>query len=148
MAYRPGSDPSESATPEELRHLPTAELVKQLAQETSTLVRQELDLAKAEVTTKAKKAGFGLGELGGAGLVALYALGALTACVIAALALVLPVWLAALIVTVVYALIAGVLALIGRRQLQEGLPPTPTQTQETVREDIQWVQNRTKSDNK
>jgi hypothetical protein len=141
-------DPLDPARAADLRGLPTAELVKQLAQETSTLVRLELDLAKAEITLKAKKTGFGLGELGAAGLAGLYALGALTACAIAALALVMPVWLAALIVGAVYALAAGVLALIGRRQLKEGLPPTPTQTQETLKEDVEWVQNRMRSDNK
>src|ERR1700694_4791751 len=82
-----------------LRNLPLGELVKQLAEETSMLVRQELELAKTEMTQKGKRAGVGLGELGGAGLVALYALGALTACFIAALALLVPVWGAALIVT-------------------------------------------------
>ncbi len=141
-------DPLAPARARDLRGLPTVELVRQLAQETSTLVRQELDLAKAEMTVKAKKSGFGLGELGAAGLLGLYALGALTACAIAALALLLPVWLAALIVGAVYALIAGVLALIGRRQLKEALPLTPTQTQETLKEDVEWVQNRIRSGNK
>jgi Putative Actinobacterial Holin-X, holin superfamily III len=123
----------------DLRQLPIGELVKQLAEETSTLVRQELELAKAEMTQKGKQAGLGLGELGGAGIVGLYALGALTACLIAALALAMPVWLAALIVAVVYGIIASVLALIGRRQLQQGLPPTPERTQQTVKEDIEWA---------
>jgi hypothetical protein len=123
----------------DLRQLPAAELVKQLAEETSLLVRKELELARAEMTQKGKKAGIGLGELGGAGIVALYALGALTACFIAALALAMPVWLAALIVAVVYGIIAGVLALIGRRQLQQSLPPTPERTQQTVKEDIEWA---------
>ena len=125
----------------DLRQLPAGELVKQLAEETSLLVRKELELAQAEMTQKGKKAGIGLGELGGAGIVALYALGALTACFIAALALAMPVWLAALIVAVVYGIIAGVLALIGRRQLQQSLPPTPERTQQTVKEDIEWAKN-------
>ena len=125
----------------DLRQLPAGELVKQLAEETSLLVRKELELAQAEMTQKGKKAGIGLGELGGAGIVALYALGALTACFIAALALAMPVWLAALIVAIVYGIIAGVLALIGRRQLQQSLPPTPERTQQTVKEDIEWAKN-------
>ena len=128
----------------DLRQLPTGELVKQLAEETSALVRSELELARAEMTQKGKRAGIGLGELGGAGIVALYALGALTACFIAALALAMPVWLAALIVAVVYGIIAGVLALIGRRQLQQSLPPTPERTQRTIKEDVDWVKNQTK----
>src|SRR5918911_1924579 len=103
----------------DLLRVPTGELVKQLAEEVSGLVRAEIQLARAEVTAKGKRAGIGLGELGAAGIVALYALGALTACFIAALALAMPVWLAALIVAIVYGIIAGVLALIGRRQLKE-----------------------------
>jgi hypothetical protein len=125
----------------DLRQLPAGELVKQLAEETSALVRKEIELARAEMTQKGKQAGIGLGELGAGGIVALYALGALTACFIAALALAMPVWLAALIVAVVYAIIAGVLALIGRRQLQQSLPPTPERTQQTVKEDIEWAKN-------
>jgi hypothetical protein len=117
------------------------ELVKQLAEETSTLVRQELELAKAEITQKGKKAGIGLGELGGAGIVALYALGALTACFIAALALAMPVWLAALIVTIVYGAIAGVLALVGRRQLRQSNPTSLERTEKTVKEDVEWAKN-------
>ncbi|MBJ7596898.1 MAG: phage holin family protein [Candidatus Dormibacteraeota bacterium] len=129
--------------PEEpdLRQQPMGELVKQLAEETSTLVRQELELAKAEMTQKGKKAGIGLGELGGAGIVALYALGALTACFIAALALAMPVWLAALIVAIVYGVIAGVLALIGRRQLQQSKPTSLERTEKTVKEDVEWAKN-------
>jgi uncharacterized membrane protein YqjE len=134
--------------PADLRRLPTGELVKELAEEVSNLVRAELDLAKAELTEKSKRAGIGLGELGAAGIVALYALGALTACFIAALALAMPVWAAALIVTVVYAIIAAVLALIGRQQLQRGLPPTPERTQRTIKEDIEWAKTRTPSSEK
>ncbi len=127
---------------EDLRHLPTGELVKQLAEETSTLVRQEIELARAEMTAKAKRAGIGLGELGSAGIAALYGLGALTACVIAALALAMPVWAAALVVAVVYAAVAGVLALVGRRQLEQGLPVTPERTQQTIKEDLEWAKTR------
>ena len=73
---------------------------------------------------------------------ALYALGALTACFIAALALLVPVWAAALIVTVVYGIVAGVLAMIGRRQLQS-TPLAPEKTQQTIKEDIEWVKTKT-----
>jgi uncharacterized membrane protein YqjE len=131
--------------PADLRRLPTGEIVKELAEEVSSLVRAELDLAKAELTEKGKRAGIGLGELGAAGIVALYALGALTACFIALLALVAPVWAAALVVTVVYAIIALVLYLVGRQQLQQGLPPTPERTQQTIKEDIEWAKTRTPS---
>jgi hypothetical protein len=126
----------------DLRQLPMGELVKQLAEETSTLVRQEIELARAEVTQKGKRAGLGLGELGGAGIVALYAVGALTACLIAALALFVPVWLAALIVAVVYGIIAGVLAMIGRRQLQQSNPTNLERTERTIKEDVEWAKNQ------
>src|SRR2546429_2926157 len=128
--------------PEALRQLPVGDLVKQLAEETSLLVRQEIELARTEMTLKAKRAGIGLGELGGAGIVALLAIGALTACLIAALALAMPVWAAALIVAVVYGAVAGVLAVVGRRQLQRGLPPTPERTQQTIKEDIEWAKTQ------
>jgi hypothetical protein len=131
--------------PADLRRLPTGEIVKELAEEVSNLVRAELDLAKAELTQKGKQAGIGLGELGAAGIVALYALGALTACFIALLALVTPVWAAALIIAVIYGIIALVLYLVGRQQLQRGLPPTPDRTQKTIKEDIEWAKTRTPS---
>jgi uncharacterized membrane protein YqjE len=131
--------------PAELRQLPIGEIVKQLAEEVSSLVRAELDLAKAELTEKGKQAGIGLGQLGAAGIVALYALGALTACFIAALALAMPVWVAALIVTVVYGIVAAVLYFVGRQRLERGLPPTPERTQQTIKEDIEWAKTRTPS---
>jgi uncharacterized membrane protein YqjE len=131
--------------PADLRRLPTGEIVKELAEEMSSLVRAELDLARAELTEKGKRAGIGLGELGAAGIVALYAVGALTACFIALLALVSPVWAAALVVTVVYAIIALVLYLVGRQQLQQGVPPTPERTQQTIKENIEWAKTRTPS---
>ena len=134
--------------PADLRRQPTGELVKELAEEVSNLVRAELELARAEITAKGKRAGIGLGELGAAGIVALYALGALTACFIAALALAMPVWLAALIVAVVYGIIAAVLYFVGRQQLERGLPPTPERTQRTIKEDIEWAKTRTPSSEK
>src|SRR6202011_6262498 len=112
----------------------------------SELVVDELELARAEITEKGKRAGIGIGELGAAGLAVLYALGALTACLIAALAaLGTPVWAAALIVAIVYGIVALVLYLVGRQQLQRGLPPTPERTQQTIKEDIEWAKTRTPS---
>ena len=127
---------------EELRQLPTGELVRQLAADVTTLVRQEIALARTEMVTKGKRAGIGLGELGAAGVGALYALGALTACFIAALALLVPVWAAALVVAIVYGAITAGLALTGRRQLQENLPPTPERTEETIKESFEWAKSR------
>ena len=121
-----------------------AELVKDLAGQTSTLVRQEIQLAQAEVTEKGRVAGRGAGLLGGAAMAALLALGALTACLIAALDAALPLWAAALIVTVLWAVVGAVLARAGRAALQNATPPAP-QTVETVKEDIQWAKTRTGS---
>ena len=126
----------------QLREQPMGELFKQLSNDLSTLVRQELRLAQAEMTEKGKNAGVGVGLFGGAGIVGLLALGALTASVIAALATGMDVWLAALIVTVAYAAVAGVLALIGKSRVTEAVPPVPEQTVETVKEDVQWAKSQ------
>ncbi len=124
------------------------ELFKELSNDLSTLVRQELKLAQAEMTEKGKRAGIGAGMFVAAGIVALLALGALTACVIAALAEGMDVWLAALIVTAIYLAVAGVLALIGRKRVSEATPPVPEQTVETVKEDVQWAKTRLPSGSK
>jgi hypothetical protein len=131
--------------PPELRDQSIGELVKDLAGETSTLVRKEIDLAKAEMTERAKLAGKGAATLAAGAIAALLALGALTAGLIAALDLAMPTWLAALIVAVVYAAIAGVLAQTGRKQVQEATPPVPEETIESVKEDVQWAKTRTRS---
>ena len=129
----------------EARDNSIGDLVKDLAAETSTLVRQEIDLAKAEMTERGKRAGKGAGMLAAGAVVGLLALGALTAVLIAALDLAMPTWLAALIVTVVYAAIAGVLIQIGRKQVQEAAPPVPEETIDSVKEDVQWAKTRTRS---
>jgi uncharacterized membrane protein YqjE len=121
------------------------ELVKDLAGETSTLVRQEIDLAKAEMTERGKQAGKGAGMLAAAALVGLLAAGALTACLIAVLDGAMATWLAALVVTVVYAAIAGALAMTGRKQIREAAPPVPEQAIDSVKEDVQWAKTRTRS---
>jgi len=131
--------------PEELRERPIGDLVKQLAGQTSTLVRQELDLAKAELAEKGRVAGKGAGLLGGAAAVGLLAAGALTACLILALDELVPDWLAALIVALVLGAVAGVLALQGRNRMRAATPPVPQQTVETVKEDVEWAKTRTPS---
>jgi len=128
----------------DLRARPFGELVQQLAKETSTLVRQEIELAKAEVTEKGRQAGKGAGMFGAAGIIALLALGALTAAAILALDLAVAGWLAALIVAAVYGATAGLLALAGKGRVQEATPPAP-QTVETVKEDIEWAKTRGRS---
>lgn len=129
----------------ELRQEPIGNLLKRLSQETTQLVRQEIDLAKAEMTEKGKRAGIGAGMFGAAGVVGLLALGALTAFFIMLLDGALANWLSALIVAVVYGAIAGVLALRGRDKVQEATPPVPEQTVETVKEDIQWAKTQRQS---
>jgi uncharacterized membrane protein YqjE len=129
----------------DLRERPTAELLKQLSDQTTSLVRQEIELAKLEFREKGKKAGVGAGMFGAAGVLGLYAVGALTATIILALATFLPGWLAALIVTVIYAAIAGILALRGKSEVKEATPPMPQQAVETTKEDVRWVKTRAQS---
>jgi uncharacterized membrane protein YqjE len=120
----------------------TAELLRQLSEQTGDLVRKEMELAKAELRVKGKAAGLGAGMFGGAGLVALYAVGALTACAILALAIVVDAWLAALIVGVAYAAIAGILALTGKKKVEQATPPVPEQAIESTKEDVEWTKQR------
>ena len=127
------------------REQPVGELFKQLSEETSTLMRQELALARAELTQKGKEAGKGAGLLGGAGVAGLMALGAFTAFVILLLDKAVAAWLAALIVAVVYAAVAGALAMRGKERVQQATPPTPEQTVDTVKEDVEWAKSRTRS---
>ena len=119
-----------------------SELTKQLAAQTSELARKEVELAKAELAIKGKRAGLGAGMFGGAGLFGLYAVGALTAAAILALANAVAPWLAALIVGAVYGAIAGVLALTGKTKVQQAVPPVPEQATESVKEDVQWAKSR------
>jgi uncharacterized membrane protein YqjE len=138
-------DSTDTRQSEQLREQPIGDLLKQLATETTTLVRQELDLAKAEMREKGKKAGPGFGMIGAAGGVALLALGALTACLILALDGVMPNWLAALIVAVVYGAVAAVLYMRGKEKVDDAGSPAPRQTIETVKEDVQWAKHPTTS---
>lgn len=135
-------DNPNSPTPTELRDQHLGELFKQLSNDLSTLVRQELNLAQAEMTAKGRQAGLGAGMFGVAGIVALLALGCFSAFVIALLATGMETWLAALIVTAVYGLLAGVLALLGKSRLSRATPAVPEQTMETVKEDAQWAKTQ------
>ncbi len=118
------------------------DLARQLSEQTTRLIHQEIELAKAEMTVKGKRAGIGAGMFGGAGVFGFYALGALTATAILALSLAVAAWLAALIVTVVLAAIAGALALQGRHKVQQATPPVPEQAAESVKEDVQWAKTQ------
>ncbi|HET9213404.1 MAG TPA: phage holin family protein [Gaiellaceae bacterium] len=133
------------ADSEELREQSIGELLKRLADETATLVRKELELAKVEYAEKGKRAGLGAGLLSGAMVAALLALGAFTAFLVLALDGALPNWAAALIVAALYGIVATVLALRGRERLEEAGGPVPEQTKETIEEDLQWARNRATS---
>ena len=131
---------------DDLRDRPIGDLLRELSQETTTLVKQELELAKAEMTQKGKHAGAGAGFIGGGALFGLGMFCALTAMLIALLATAVDhVWLAALIVAVVYGAVAGVLALRGKDKIQEATPVAPEQTVETVKEDVECARSQTRS---
>jgi uncharacterized membrane protein YqjE len=115
------------------------ELVQQLSNQTSTLVRQELKLAQTELQEKGKRMGIGAGMFGGAGIVALYGVGALIAAAIIGLATLLEPWIAAVIVGAVLLAVAGVLALIGRKQVERGTPPVPQEAIESAKRDVDEV---------
>jgi len=118
------------------------DLVKQLSEQTSTLVRKELKLAQLEMQDKGKRAGIGAGLFGGAGLIALYGGGALIAGIILLLATASEPWLAALIVAVVLFAVAGVAALMGKKQVEQATPPQPEQAIESTKRDVDVVKAR------
>ena len=136
-----------SDTTQDKRDQSTGELVKELSREVSELVRQELALAKAEMTQKGKKAGLGAGLLSGAAVLGLAAVGGSMAFFILLLDHAMPSWLAALIVTLAYAAAAGVLALQGKQKITEATPPAPEQAIESVKEDVQWAKTHASSKN-
>jgi uncharacterized membrane protein YqjE len=141
-AHAAGDLPVDDAR--DARERPIGELVKDLSQQTSTLVRKEIELARAELQEKGKIAGKGAGMLGGAAVAGLLALGALTAALIALLDKAMATWVAALIVMALWAVVALVLAKSGQKALKTATPPAP-QTVETVKEDIEWAKNPTES---
>lgn len=124
-------------TAEPLKDRSTAELLRRLSEQIRSLIQQEIRLAKAELTEKGKRAGKGAGMLAAAAVVGLYAIGVLLATIILALDTVMPTWLAALIVTVVLLVIAGILAMMGRSQARKATPAAPARTMESVKKDVQ-----------
>jgi uncharacterized membrane protein YqjE len=127
---------------EERSDRPLGDLVQDLSQQTAALVRQEMRLAQVELQEKGKHAGIGVGMFGGAGLVALYGAAALIAAVIMLIATGLEPWIAALIVGVVLLAVAGVLALLGRKQVDRATPPKPERAMESVQRDVEHVKGR------
>lgn len=115
------------------------ELVSALSEKFSTLIRDEISLAKAEMAEKAKNAGIGIGLFVGAGVLAFWATGVLIATIILGIAEALPAWLAALIVFLGILVIAVVLILIGKKSLEKGNPPVPERAQASIKADIEAV---------
>lgn len=129
----------DSTTPDER---PVAQLVQDLSQQTATLVRQELRLAQLEMQRKGKKAGIGLGLFGGAGIVAFYGVGVLIAAAVLALATAVDAWVSALVVAVVLFAVAGLAALIGKKEVTEATPPVPEQAIDSTQKDVQEIKDR------
>ncbi|MGO8884666.1 MAG: phage holin family protein [Streptosporangiaceae bacterium] len=121
---------------------PTGDLVKQMTEQVSRLIRDELKLAEIEMTRKGARAGRGIGIFGGSGVIALYAVGCLLAAAIAGIATAVPVWLAALIVGVVLLGVAGIGALAGRSQLKKATPAMPEETVQSVKADVEEIKER------
>jgi membrane protein len=118
------------------------DLVRQLSEQTTTLIRQELRLATAEMQEKGRQAGSGAGMIGGAGLVGLYGVGALVAAAIIGLGTLVEPWLAAAIVGVVLLAAAGFAGLLGKQRVERAIPPTPEQAVESMQRDISTVKER------
>jgi membrane protein len=129
---KPGSASEQSA----------GELVKQMTEQVSTLVRDELKLAQVEMTRKGKQAGIGAGMLGGGGVIALYAVACLLAAAVIGLSHVMQAWLAALIVGVVLLAVAGVAALLGKSRVQRAVPPVPKEAVQSVKTDVEEIKER------
>ena len=128
-----------------LRDRPIGEVASALTRDLSLLVRQEFELAKAEMTEKGRVAAPGLGMIGGAGVVGLMAAGALTACAVLVLALFLPAWFSALLVGAALGAVAYLLAMRGKDQVGKAGTLIPEQTIETIKEDVEWAKTRATS---
>jgi uncharacterized membrane protein YqjE len=129
----------------ERRQESVPELVKDLTRDISELVRQEIELARVEMTEKGKQAGLGVGMFGGAAVLGMAVVGGSMATIIILLDLAIPLWLASLVTTLLYAGAAALLALRGRDELKETGAPIPERTKQSVKEDIQWAKTRAQS---
>jgi hypothetical protein len=133
MAEAPGARPATA------QDSSTSELVRQMSEQVTKLVRDELRLAQLEMTRKGKRAGLGVGAFGGGGILALYGIGCLLAAAIIGLATVVAAWLAALIIGAGVLIISAGAALFGRAQLANATPPVPQQAAASVKEDVQEI---------
>jgi tetrahydromethanopterin S-methyltransferase subunit C len=130
----------EQASPSEERS--TGELVKQLSEQVSVLVREEVKLAQLEMTRKGKQFGVGAGMISGGGLISLYGVGCLIACAVLAISEALAAWLSALIVGLVLLAVAGITAQAGKRRLKTAVPPVPVETVDSVKADVAEIKER------
>ena len=136
------ADPNGTTSPAVAADASTGELVKNLSEQVSRLIRDELKLAEYEMTAKAKRAGRGAGMFGGSGLFALYGIGCLLAAAIIGLALVVPAWAAALIVGGALLIVAGIAAMLGKSQFGRATPAVPEQTVQSVKADVEEIKER------
>jgi hypothetical protein len=118
------------------------ELVKQLSEQTSSLARKEVELAKTEMSLKAKRLGVGAGAFGAAGFLGIFAFGVLTAAIVLLLATAMDAWIAAMILAAAYGAGAAILALTGKRKVDEGTPPVPEQAVESTKADVRETKQR------
>jgi Putative Actinobacterial Holin-X, holin superfamily III len=135
----------ETSAPHSQSDKSLSELTKQLSDQATALAGKEVELAKAELALKGRRLGLGAGMFGAAGLIGVYAFGALTACAILALATALDGWLAAFVVAALYGAAAGGLALIGKNQVEHGTPPVPEQAIESTKADIESTKDHVKA---
>jgi hypothetical protein len=126
------ADPSDAST---------GELVAQLSEQTSRLIRDELRLAQLELTAKGKKAGLGAGLFGGAGAIAFFGAGSMVAAAILGLAVAISAWLAALLVGLALFAVAGLAALVGKREVTQATPPMPTEAVEGMKQDLRTLKS-------
>jgi hypothetical protein len=131
-----------SAQPQAAQEASVGELVRQLSEQVSVLVRDELKLAQLEMTRKGKQAGLGIGMFGASGLVALYAVGCLVACAAIAISGVVTPWLAVLIIGAALLAVSGAAALLGKGRLRRSTPPVPEQAVGSVKADVEEIKER------
>ena len=136
------ADPNGTTSPAVAAETSTGDLVKNLSEQVSRLIRDELKLAEYEMTAKAKRAGRGAGMFGGSGLLALYGIRCFLAAAIIGLALVVPAWAAALIVGGALLIVAGIAAMLGKRQFGRATPAVPEQTVQSVKADVEEIKER------
>ncbi len=133
------ADPNGTEATVRARENSAGELVQQLSEQVTRLIRDELKLAEHEMKKKAARAGLGAGMFGGSGLFALYGIGCLLAAAIIALAGVVAAWLAALIIGAALLVVAAIVAVVGRGQLKKATPPLPEQTVQSVKADVEEI---------